>query len=152
MKHRLTLIPLSLVLLIGTQVLADWDPEAEAQYEAERAAETRAEQERQRAADKQLNEARAKANKAALDSKRETLGAAAAGKSDAEVSKLYDAKIKRDTEAGQAAAKAGREALSQGQGAAALHQVTGKSLSELENMSDAEAEALQREMERKYGR
>lgn len=152
MKRRLALIPPLLALLVGTQALADWDPEAEAQYDAERAAEARVEQERQRAADKQLNEARAKANKAALDSKRETLGAAAAGKSDAEVSKLYDAKIKRDTEAGQAAAKAGREALSQGQGAAALHQVTGKSLSELENMSDAEAEALQREMERKYGR
>lgn len=48
------------------------------------------------------------------------------------------------------AAKA-REALSSGQGAAAVKQVLGKSMEELENMTDEEAEAFGREMEKKYG-
>jgi hypothetical protein len=90
-------------------------------------------------------------NKKMMASKRETLGAAAKGKSDAEVNHLYDDKIKADTESAKQFAQSARKALTSGQGAAAVKKVTGKSLQELENMSDAEADALAREMEKKYG-
>lgn len=86
-----------------------------------------------------------------MDSKRKNLGAGAAGKSDAEVNRLYDAKIKQTTEDANRLAQEARSALSQGKGAAAVKQVTGKSLQELENMSDEEAKALSRELEKKYG-
>ena len=78
-------------------------------------------------------------------------GAAANGKSDAEVVKLYDAKIAEDMAAANLGAAKAREALSSGQGAAAVKQVTGKTMEELENMTEEEAEALGREMEKKYG-
>lgn len=130
---------------------ADWDPELEAREQAERAAAQRVEQEKQREMQKIRSEAEAKANKASMDSKRQTLGAAANGKSDAEVNRLYDAKIKQTTEEANRVAQEARSALSQGQGAAAVKRVTGKTLQELENMSDQEADALAREMEKKYG-
>jgi len=100
---------------------------------------------------KMIDAANAKANQEMMDSKRKNLGAAAKGKSDAEVNRLYDAKIKQTTDEANRLAQEARSALSQGQGAAAVKQVTGKSLQELENMSDEEADALSRELEKKYG-
>lgn len=135
----------------GAPAWADWDPELEAREQAERAAAQRVEQEKQREMQKIRSEAKAKANKANMDSKRQTVGAAANGKSDAEVNRLYDAKIKQTTEEANRVAQEARSALSQGQGAAAVKRVTGKTLQELENMSDEEADALAREMEKKYG-
>jgi len=41
--------------------------------------------------------------------------------------------------------------MSQGQGDAALKGVTGKSMKDLEKMSDAELEALSKDLEKKYG-
>jgi hypothetical protein len=144
-------IVLMLLTIFNTNAPADWDPELEAQEQAQREATQRAEQARAREAQKMLDEANAKANREMLDSKRKNLGAAAKGKSDAEVNSLYDAKIKQTTEEANRLAQEARSALSQGHGAAAVKQVTGKSLQELENMSDEEAEALSRELEKKYG-
>ncbi|WP_445367891.1 hypothetical protein ACH5Y9_24285 [Methylomonas sp. BW4-1] len=144
-------IMLMLLTLCNTHVLADWDPELEAQEQAQREATQRAEQAREREAQKMVDEANAKGNREMMDSKRKNLGAAAKGKSDAEVNRLYDAKIKQTTDEANRLAQEARSALSQGQGAAAVKQVTGKSLQELENMSDEEAEALSRELEKKYG-
>ncbi|MDT4290166.1 hypothetical protein RO575_11405 [Methylomonas sp. MO1] len=144
-------IVLMLLTIFNTNALADWDPELEAQEQAQREATQRAEQARAREAQKLINEANAKANREMMGSKRKNLGAAAKGKSDAEVNRLYDAKIKQTTEDANRLAQEARSALSQGQGAAAVKQVTGKSLHELENMSDEEAEALSRELEKKYG-
>ena len=87
-----------------------------------------------------------------MDAKRKTLGAAAQGKSDAEVDKLYAAKIKSDTDAAYRVADEGKRALSSGQGAAAVKQVTGKSMKEIQNMSDAELDALAKDLEKKYGK
>jgi hypothetical protein len=87
-----------------------------------------------------------------MDSKRKTLGAAAQGKSDAEVSKLYDAKIKKDTDAAYKGADEAKSALSSGQGAAAMKSTTGKSMKEIQNMSEAELEAWSKEMEKKYSK
>ncbi|PKD38923.1 hypothetical protein CWO84_17900 [Methylomonas sp. Kb3] len=144
-------IMLMLLTLCNTHVLADWDPELEAQEQAKREATQRAEQVKQREAQKMIDAANAKGNQEMMDSKRKNLGAAAKGKSDAEVNRLYDAKIKQTTDEANRLAQEARSALSQGQGAAAVKQVTGKSLQELENMSDEEADALSRELEKKYG-
>ncbi|MBD9358102.1 MULTISPECIES: hypothetical protein [Methylomonas] len=144
-------IVLILITVFNTNVLADWDPELEAQEQAQREATQRAEQAKQREAQKMIDAANAKANQEMMESKRKNLGAAAKGKSDAEVNRLYDAKIKQTTDEANRLAQEARSALNQGQGAAAVKQVTGKSLHELENMSDEEADALSRELEKKYG-
>jgi uncharacterized protein YfaP (DUF2135 family) len=145
------IITIMFLIAFNSTAWADWDPEMEAQEQAEREATQRAEQARNREAQKMVDEANAKANREMLDSKRKNLGATAKGKSDAEVNRLYDAKIKQTTEEANRLAQEARSAFSQGQGAVAVKQVTGKSLQELENMSDEEAEALSRELEKKYG-
>ncbi|OAI04286.1 hypothetical protein A1353_13565 [Methylomonas methanica] len=145
------IIKIMFLIAFNSAALADWDPEMEAQEQAEREATQRAEQARNREAQKMIDAANAKANREMMDSKRKNLGAAAKGKSDVEVNRLYDAKIKQTTEEANRLVQEARSALSQGQGAAAVKQVTGKSLRELENMSDEEAEALSRELEKKYG-
>lgn len=150
MKYLFVLLLLS--MLVGASAQADWDPVMEAQEQAAEEARQREEQEKKREIQKRLNEAQTKVDEAHMDEKRQTLGAAAQGKSDAEVNRLYDAKIKNDTDAAYRSAETARNALSQGEGAAAVQQVTGKSLQELENMSEAEAEAFSREMEEKYGK
>ena len=137
-------------LLTATAALADYDAALEAREQAQREAAQKAEREKQRQAEKMKSDANAKYNKELMDSKRKTLGAAAQGKSDAEVDKLYDAKIKKDTAAAYKEADAGRAALSSGQGAAAMKSTTGKSMQEIQNMSDAEREAWSKEMEKKY--
>jgi len=63
------------------------------------------------------------------------------GKSDAEVNLLYDAKSRatRRSPRNRSTCAGGAE---YGQGAQAVKDVTGKSLEEMENMSDEELEAL----------
>ena len=138
-------------VLSSVDAVGDWDPEFEAQEQAKYEAQQRAEAQKKQETQKQLDAAQAQFNQEIMASKRETLGAAANGKSDAEVNRLYDAKIKATTEEANQAAQTAREQLSTGQGAAAVKQVTGKSMAELENMSDEEADAFAKEMEEKYG-
>ena len=98
-------------------------------------------------------------NAAELHAMRQVLGAEAEGKSDAEVRRLYEAKIAAYQKQGEAAAAAAptaaeaeqRERDTRAEREDAVKQMTGKSLEELENMTDEEAEALQRELEKKYG-
>lgn len=151
MRRRYNFILPLLALLAASPAQADWDPELEAREAAERDAQARARQEEERAMQQQHDKAQAEYLKAQMDEKRKVLGAAAKGKSDAEVNALYDAKISSDAAEAYKAADTARKALSSGQGAAAVKQVTGKTLQELENMSEEEAEALSREMEQKYG-
>ncbi len=105
MKHRFGFMLAFLVLLAGVPALADWDPAEEARYEAERKATEQAEQEKQREIQKMKDNAQAKYTEEVMKEKRKTLGAAQA-----------------------------REALSSGQGAAAVKQVLGKSMEELEKI------------------
>ena len=70
---------------------------------------------------------------------------------DAEVNRLYDAHVAQKTAEANAAFAEGQKALSSGTGAAAMKQVTGKSMQELQSMSDEELEAFAKEMEAKYG-
>lgn len=150
------LIVIVLALLTGAPAFADMDLELEKREQAARDAAKQAEQAKQREMQRLKKEAEVKANAAMnahmMDTKRKALGAAASGKSDAEVNRLYDAKLKSDMERAGQAAESSRNALSHGQGADALKQVTGKSLKEMENMSDEEAEALIRDMEKTYGK
>ncbi|MDD2770230.1 MAG: hypothetical protein PHT19_16010 [Methylococcus sp.] len=148
--HRILALVFS-ATLIAAKASADWDPELEAREEAERVAAQRAEQEKQQQIHKLIDEANAKANKSVVDARRKSLGAAANGKSDTEVNRLYEAKTKRAMEDAARASQQLRDSLSQGQGAAALKQATGKSLKELDNMSNEEAEALIQNLEKKYG-
>jgi hypothetical protein len=91
---------------------------------------------------------------------RSALGPQAEGKSDTEVRRLYAAWLEstqRRAEAAAAAAPAAeaelrrREAETRPERDAAVKELTGRSLEELENLSDEEAEALARELEAKYG-
>ena len=147
------LIPLALALCAATAApaFADWDPELEAREQAERDARAREDAARQREADRIRQQAEAKANAGIMAEKRKYVGAAANGKSDAEVNRLYDEKTARTTAEAYRAAGEARQALSTGQGAAAVKDVTGHSMKDIENMSDAELEALSRDMEKKYG-
>jgi hypothetical protein len=138
-------------ILSSVHALADGDAAQDARDAAQERAQQEAAQREKAQREQQMqtmqNEINAEYNKEAMDSKRKMLGSAATGKSDAEVNDLYDAKIKEGTQTAQNA----RKALSEGQGADAVKQVTGKSMAELENMSDEEAEAFSKAMEEKYG-
>lgn len=149
MQMRFVLV--SMALLASTTAWADYDAALEAQEKAQRDAAQRAQQARQREVQKMQNDAKAKADKETADSKRKTLGAAAQGKSDAEVNALYDAKIKKDMDSANRAAADAKRAMSSPQGEAAMKQTTGKTMKEMQNMTPAEAEALSKEMEKKYG-
>ena len=118
---------------------------------ARKKAAERMQEQKQQAMQRQKQEAEAKVNAEMMKSKRKSLGAAADGKSDAEVNRLYDAKVRKDTDTANKQAAAARSAMSQPQNDAALKSVTGKSMKDLEKMSDAELEALSKDLEKKYG-
>ncbi len=138
-------------LLAAGQAYADWDPELEAQEQRERDAAARERAAREAEADRIMQEATAKAHAQEMTRKREYLGAEAKGKSEAEVNRLYDAKVAAKTaEANRVAAEGMRKANSP-EARAAAKEVTGYSMEEMSKMSDAELEALSRDMEKKYG-
>ncbi len=62
---------------------------------------------------------------------------------------MYDAHIAATTANAQHAAAKAQQTMSSG-GAAALKQVTGKSMSELQSLSDEELEALSNQLEAQY--
>ena len=144
--------PQRLLLLVAlcccTPVHADWDPELERQEAAQREAERREAARRQ-----------AEADAMRVAAMRKTLGSDANGRSDAEVRRMYaerfdPERVKRDARAQQAKAMADvRQGLgpNAAQADAALRAMTGKSMQELQNMSEEEAEALGRKLEQAYG-
>ncbi|HQR09848.1 MAG TPA: hypothetical protein PLW68_00870 [Casimicrobiaceae bacterium] len=150
MRLRIALVLIA--LLAGAPALADYDAALEAKEQAQRDAAKRAAQEQQRKTDKIRADAQAKANQEMMADKRKRLGAAANGKSDAEVSAMYDAKVKSDTAAANAAARDAQAKMNSPEGNAQMKGVTGKSMKEIQNMSPAELDALSKEMEKKYGK
>ena len=118
--------------LFALPARADWDAKLEAEEQAKREAAAREEQARKAEADAMLAAARAKADAAMMN-------------------RLYDAHIAQKTAEADAAFAEGQKALSSGAGAAAMKQVTGKSMQELQSMSDEELEAMAAEMAAKYG-
>lgn len=140
--------------LFSTHVFADWDPELEAQEAAERTAQQKKEQAQKAEADRQVKAAQAKADSEIMASKRKSLGAAANGKSDADVNKLYNEKTaKASAEAQKAIQSAKNNPMMTTQEAdSAAKSVTGKNMQELENMSDEDLDALEKQMQEKYGK
>ncbi len=141
-------------MLAATHVLpafADWDPELEAQEQREREAAAREQAARDAAAQKMKREAEAKYRAEQLADKRKYLGAAANGKSDAEVDRLYDQKVAQTKNEAMDAWNEGQRKLKSPQGKAATKEVTGYTMEEMQNMSDEELDALAKKMEQKYG-
>lgn len=151
MKKFLLIVALS--ILPSCNAYADYD----AALEAREAAQKKAEQEK-------IAREKAKVDKLVYDANlqgmRQQLGKDAAGKSDAEVQKLY--KQRMDAYRKQAAAAAANgakmerdvkklDADTRPERDKQMKAMTGKSVTELHNMSDKELEAYARDMEKKFG-
>jgi hypothetical protein len=135
-------------LLACTAVHADYDAKMEAQEAAQRKAAAAAEAKRKADAQKQMDAAQQKMM-------RGTLGKEAEGKSDAEVKRIYDAKMAgyqdQAKKAQAGVAPAGVPASDMAKGNAQVKSMTGKSMQEIQKMSPAEQEAFARQMEKQYG-
>jgi len=143
----------ALSILPSCNAWADWDPALEAREAAQRKA----------AADKRARE-KAETDKLIYDANmqgmRQQLGKDAAGKSDAEVQKLYKARTEaQQRQAKNAAANAAKmerdikklDADTRPERDRQMKAMTGKSVTELHNMSDKELEAYAKDMEKKFG-
>ena len=142
-----------LTSLFSLHAHADWDAAAEAREDAKRKAAQQQEARKKAEVDKMLREANVKAM-------RGQMGKEAVGKSDAEVEKLYRQRMAEYQRQGAAAAASGAtmarqlqklDADTRPQRDAQMKGMTGKSISELEKMSDKDLEAFSREMEKKFG-
>jgi hypothetical protein len=141
-----------LTMLVIAPAAADYDAAMEAREQAQREAARKAAAQKQREMDQQRAAAKAKQDSMMLAEKRKVLGPAASGKSDAEIDQLYDAKVKRDTAAAHSAMQSAQSKTDDKQMNDAARQVTGKSIQEMQNMSDAELEKLSRDLEKKYSK
>lgn len=162
-KFMKKLLLASLICIsLPLDIFADWDPVFEAQEAAQRAAAQKAQDEQKQKAEKMKQDALAQARSQQIADYRKQLGSDAAGKSDAEVERLYQAKIQRSSqEAAATIAEAQRammktpknvpQKVDMNELSANTKAATGKSFSDLSKMSDAELEALSKEMEEKYG-
>ena len=144
---------LLVALFLAATVLpatADYDAKLEAEEAAKIKAERDAEARRKAAADRQ----RAAAEQKGM---RQTLGKEAEGKSDAEVKRLYEAKMKGYTDQAKKAQSGGGWAMTDSQranaaaGDAQMKSMTGKSMADLEKMNEKELEAFGKQMEKQYG-
>lgn len=76
---------------------------------------------------------------------RPLLGKAAEGKSDEEVIRLYEEKAAREDKSTQQ-----KTAAARAQGEAATKSVTGKSIEDMQNMSDEDMDKMEAELKKKY--
>ena len=135
-------------LIACTAVHADYDAKMEAQEAAQRKAA---------AAEKAKRDAAAKAQMNAAEQKmmRGTLGKEAEGKSDADVKKLYDAKMAGYQDQAKKAkagiAPAGVPQSDMDKSNAQMKAMTGKSMQDMQKMTPAEQEAFAKQMEKQYG-
>lgn len=135
-------------LLVSTNLQADWDPELEKQEAAERAANQKA-QAKQEAEVEALRTA----------AMRQALGEEASGMSDDQVRQRYRERFDANavkSDANSARPQANQDiqraiAPNKAQIDAASKAMTGKTVEEMQNMSEAELEAMARELEKKYG-
>jgi hypothetical protein len=151
MKKLLLIAALS--ILPSCNAYADYDAALEAREAAQRKAEQQKSAREKAKSDKLIYDAN-------MQGMRQQLGKDAAGKSDAEVSKLYKQRM-ADYQKQGAAAVANGAAMerdvkkldkdTRAERDAQMKAMTGKSVTELQNMSDKELEAYSREMEKKFG-
>jgi len=135
-------------LLACTAVHADYDAKMEAQEVAQRKAAAAAAARKKAETQQRID---------AMNQKgmRDALGKEAEGKSDAEVKKIYDAKIagykaeaKKVQEGGT---PTGVPASDMAKANSQMKSMTGKSMQDIQKMSPAEQEAFARQMEKQYG-
>jgi len=135
-------------LLACTAVHADYDAKMEAQEAAQRKAAAAAEAKKKAEAKKQYDDAQMKGMRGAL-------GKEADGKSDAEVKKLYDAKMTgyqdQEKKAKAGIAPAGVPQTDMDKANMQMKSMTGKSMQDMQKMTPAEQEAFSRQMEKQYG-
>lgn len=135
-------------LLACTAVHADYDAKMEAQEAAQRKAAAAAEAKKKAEAKKQMDAAEQKMM-------RGTLGKEAEGRSDAEVKKLYDAKMAGYQDQAKKAkagiAPAGVPQSDMDKANMQMKSMTGKSMQDMQKMTPAEQEAFSRQMEKQYG-
>jgi hypothetical protein len=148
MRARFALI---LGLALAAPAHADYDPELEAQERAEAEAYRREQQAREREVMQAHAEAQRKAQQALMQDKRRRLGAAAQGKSDAEVERLYNEKVAADTAKARAGVAEATRAVHSAEGQAAMKAMAGHTMAEMQNMSDEELDAMAKELEQQYG-
>ena len=89
----------------------------------------------------------AKQNAQTASAVRPLLGKDAEGKSDEEVIRMYEAKVAQDDKK-----KPQNEDAIRAQGEAATKKMTGKSIQDMQNMSDEELDKLEAEMLKKYNK
>jgi hypothetical protein len=150
MKKIIAFIVLS--AFFSLHAYADWDYALEAKEAAEKKAQQEKEAKEKAKTDAILkkNDDQAKAEMAAQDkqtvaSMRKDLGKKANGKSDAEVKKMWDAKVKTDTKNIQQ-----QEAATRPMKDAQMKKMYGKDTKDLMNMSDEELEKFSSDMDKKY--
>lgn len=148
-----SLAALLVLMSLSIPVYADMSAEDKAADDAQNVADAEAaarKKAQEEAFDRQNEALKAKLIKQAEDegtvNMRKVLGKDAEGKSDAEVRRLYD---QRSTQAVQDLTE--KEAATRGERDAAMQNMTGKSLEDLENMSDADMDKMAEELEKKYG-
>jgi hypothetical protein len=146
-----TLLAITLGLALIAPAYADYDPELEAQERAEAEAQRRERQAYEQEMQKRHADAERQAQQALMQDKRRRLGAAAQGKSDAEVSRLYDEKVAADTAKARAEAAEARRMMQAPEAQAGIKAVTGHTMAEMQNMSEEELEAMAKKMEEQYG-
>ena len=140
-----TLVIATLLVMLAGPALADWDPKLEAQEAAQRKAEAAAAAKRKADADRQRSAAEAKMM-------RGHLGKEADGKSDAEVRKIYNAKMNAQLEmAKQVQSGSHAPGSDMAKSDAQVKAMTGKSMQDIQRMTPAEQEAFARQMEKQYG-
>ena len=140
---------LALAALIACPAVhADYDAKMAPQDPAQRKAAAAAEAKKKADVQKQMDAANQKGMRA-------TLGKEAEGKSDAEVKKLYDAKMagyQADAKKVQSgAAPTGVPTSDMAKGNAQMKSMTGKSMQDIQKMTPAEQEAFSKQMEKQYG-
>lgn len=125
--------------LFSLNVHADWDPVLEAREAAERKAEKQRAATQKAKHDKMLHDANQKYM-------REALGKDAVGKSDVEVERLHKQRTaEKQRKDAAASAAAQKEADPH------FKSMTGKSIRDVEKMSDKEREAFAKALEKSYG-
>ncbi|MBL0141507.1 MAG: hypothetical protein IPP91_05435 [Betaproteobacteria bacterium] len=137
---RLALIA-CLAGMLSAPAFADYDAALEAREAAQRKAEQQ-EAARKKAEIKRQQDDRMK------QYQREAVGAEGKGKSDAEVKAIYDKKMAAINKQAAEYTRASRGSAK----ADPTRAATGKSTSELQNMSNEDAQALAIEMQKKYGK
>jgi hypothetical protein len=138
---------LLLALAVGP-VWADSDPEMEREERLALEREQAAERARQAELAQMKRDAQAKYDAAVVADKRKRLGAAANGKSDAEVNRMFEADQAQKRAEAETAMREGFGAGTAG--GAMVKQMTGHSLEDMQNMSEEELEAMAKELEAKY--